>query len=387
MSNKAESEKKTAGRKPGKKSEKPTTDTSTVDKSKRKTKAQTEVSEPKPTNQITRKAGLIFNVLTVKKYLINYYKSRQSENLSYSGGQVALTALLEKLYCMILSDCSRLSGKNSASMKDITADLVQKCLLENDMFRDYYLIHQSKYDRDLVPQICISRTELDVVANTIDKLMVIQPMGYNLLSFILMKAFNDVANAVPYIMDFAGKKMMNQKVVMAAVNLKFPTVLASELNADIVRVMKLYEKENENEKDEDEDDVAEQDGEGSDKDKPKKGDKGKNKDKGDKDDKDKGDKDKGDKGDKGDKDKDKGDKGDKDKGDKGDKDKGDKGDKDKGDKGDKDKGDKGDKDKGKNNEKGKGDKPKTKKGTTIEEDEEIEDTKKQRTKTASVKTN
>ena len=81
-------------------------------------------TEKKP-NKLTEKAGLTFNVNTIKSKLKDYYEGQSLTTPMFSGGHTALTASLEKLWEMLLQECLKKVGKDKSGVRQVNRELLQ----------------------------------------------------------------------------------------------------------------------------------------------------------------------------------------------------------------------------------------------------------------------
>ncbi|QKF94160.1 hypothetical protein QKU48_gp0702 [Fadolivirus algeromassiliense] len=196
-------------------------------------------------NQVTQKAGLTFNVNTVKAKLKDYYESQSATAPMFSGGHTALTAVLECLWERILKECVARVGKDKSGVRQVNVEGLQYTVLLHEGLKQYYLVPLSKFDSKQMykDQVPVSSKELDQVMERVDKDLSLTPRARNLACFLLLTAFHDVANTSTQFLSFAGRKSLNGNCVMHVVSTRFDESVAHELRTEIARAMKAFGEE------------------------------------------------------------------------------------------------------------------------------------------------
>lgn len=196
-------------------------------------------------NQLTQKAGLTFNVNTVKNKLKDYYESQSASPPMFSGGQTALTAVLECLWERILKECVTRTGKDKSGVRQVTVDGLQYTVLLHDGLKQYYLVPLSKFDSKQMykDQIPVVSKELDAVMERVDKDLSFTPKARNLACFFLLTVFQDVANTATQFLSFANRKSFNGNCVLHVLSARFDESIALELRTEVARAMKAFGEE------------------------------------------------------------------------------------------------------------------------------------------------
>lgn len=200
------------------------------------------------TNKDTVDAGLKFNVNTVKRKLSEYYKLQNITKPTYTGGQTAMTAVLQKVYEMILKESlGRLpgDGKDKSGCKTINGQTVQYAMVLHSGFESYCLSLLRKYDSKQMyqDQLPVSISDMDQLRDQVDDKIVLTCQAQNLVCYLLIKVFSDLAHTCSELLSFSSKKSLNAKCVMSAVSIKFSDDIAHTLKAEIVRAAKIAEED------------------------------------------------------------------------------------------------------------------------------------------------
>lgn len=201
-------------------------------------------TEKKP-NKLTEKAGLTFNVNTIKSKLKDYYEGQALTTPMFSGGHTALTASLEKLWEMLLQECLKKVGKDKSGVRQVNRELLQYSVLMHAGLRKYFVVHFENFDntieyRDQVPVISV---EMDKVMERVDKDMSLTQKARNLACFMLLKVFSQMAFTCHTLIEHAKKKSLDGRCVMYVVNIMFHESVAAELHKEIKKVMKEFGEE------------------------------------------------------------------------------------------------------------------------------------------------
>ena len=203
------------------------------------------VTEKSAPNKITEKAGLSFNVNTVKNKLKDYYESQALKSPMNAGGQVAITAVLEKFYELLLSACIKNTGVDKSGVRMVNRDLLRVSVLLNDEMKEYCSVRLSRFNKDQIyaDQTPIARSELEQVMATVDENMALSEKACNLANYLTLCVFLDLASTCNHLLTFADKKSLTGNCVIFAVKLKFPSGLAHTLCTEVTRSMKSLGEE------------------------------------------------------------------------------------------------------------------------------------------------
>lgn len=196
-------------------------------------------------NKLTEKAGLTFNVNTVKNSLKSYYENQDQSVPMFSGGHTAITATLEKLWELLLQECLKKVGKDKSGVRQVNRELLQYSVLLHSGFRRYFLSQLENFDSELQyrEQVPIVTKELDQVMERVDKDLSLTQKARNLACFMLLKVFSQIASTSHELLTFAKKKSLDGRCVISAVTIMFHESVASELRKEITRAMKEFGEE------------------------------------------------------------------------------------------------------------------------------------------------
>lgn len=193
-------------------------------------------------NKATQTAGLTFNVNTVKNKLKESYESQGVTTPMFSGGHTSMAATLQKTCELILRECVKRVGKDKSGVRQVNRESLQYAVLLHSGFKQYFLVQLDHFDptqmyKDQVP---VAQAEMDQVLEGVDKDLSLTPRARNLLCFLLLKVFTDVAHTCSQMLEFSKKKSLDARCVMYGVSNRFPDSVASELRSEIVRVAKAF---------------------------------------------------------------------------------------------------------------------------------------------------
>jgi hypothetical protein len=196
-------------------------------------------------NTPTIKAGLHFNVNTVRNALKDYYKNQVGSPPMFAGGHIAITTVIEKVYELILRETVANVGKDKSGMKVINHDILLLTIKTNDDLKNYYLNKIGYYQKDTVYKnsIPIIPSEMEKVADKVDNNLDIRDQATNLMYFLVLTVFNDVASACYQFLAFAKKKSVDFTCVTFAVKNRFPDGIAAILCNELAKVAKAVDKD------------------------------------------------------------------------------------------------------------------------------------------------
>ena len=97
------------------------------------------MTDTKKPNKLTEKAGLTFNVNTVRHALKNYYEGQDLSTPMFAGGHTVITATLEKIWELLLQECLKKVGKDKSGVRQVNRELLQYSVLLHPGFRRYFL--------------------------------------------------------------------------------------------------------------------------------------------------------------------------------------------------------------------------------------------------------
>jgi hypothetical protein len=191
-------------------------------------------------NKATATAGLTFNVNTVRNKLKDYYESQSVATPMFAGGHIAVTAVLEKLYEIVLRECAKRAGKDKSNLRSVNRELMHYSVLLNNSLKKYYLVELDHFDSNQMynDQVPITKDEMDKIMERVDKDLTLTPKAFNLACYMLLKGFLDIAATASQFLSFSKKKSLDANCVMHTVRNRFPDGMAHELCGEITRAMK-----------------------------------------------------------------------------------------------------------------------------------------------------
>ena len=197
-------------------------------------------------NKATQTAGLVFNVNTVRNKMREYFESQGEKNSPektspmLSGGQTALTAVLEKLYELILRECLKQTGKDKSALRVVTREHLQYSVLLHSGLKSYYFLSFEHFDKDSMykDQLPVTTEAMDKVMERVDTTLSLTPRARNLACFLLHRVFKDLVSTATQFLSFAKRKSLDANCIMHVVRNRFPDGVAHELINEVTRAMK-----------------------------------------------------------------------------------------------------------------------------------------------------
>lgn len=205
-------------------------------------------------NKATQKAGLMFNVESIKKDLKQYYEThfeKQGEAKDdeknkilvvpqFTGGQHAMSAFLQKLYELILQECQKCVPKDKSGIRQVTLENLQYTILLNKGMEQYFLSSLKYYDpNQIYDHSCpVVLSEMEEVMESVSKELAFTKQAHNLVCYLLTRAFNDIAHDCHYMIEYAKKRTFSGRCVHFAVSSKFHESIACELRNAIITATK-----------------------------------------------------------------------------------------------------------------------------------------------------
>lgn len=197
------------------------------------------------TNKLTAESGLIFNVNTIKANMKTYFESQQLDQPIFSGSHVAVTGAIQKLCELILRSALQHTTKDKSGMKPVTRQLLKYSVCLNSGLNDYYYMKMLRFDKHQIyaDQFPVVKKELDMIITSIDERMILTPKAFNLLTFLLMKAYLDIVSTAYQFMRCAKRKTLDATVVVYAIQNRFTDSIAIDLCSEVSRAMKAIGEE------------------------------------------------------------------------------------------------------------------------------------------------
>lgn len=230
-----------------------------------------EVPTQKASNKITQKAGLTFNVNTVKNKLKEYYDSQGKDTPKFSKGHVGMTAMLECLCQTLLMECGKRTQKNQSGIKQVTRELATVAVRLNTTLNEYYQTKLTKFEKTQMysDQLPVSRSDIEKVVEKVDTQLTLTPKAHNLVCYLMLCAFLDMATTGIKLLTYTNKKSLDSKCMLTAIDIKFPDGLAHDLSKEVTRACNAVGDDDDEDKDakpvvDDEDNIKDNDEDNSD---------------------------------------------------------------------------------------------------------------------------
>lgn len=206
----------------------------------------------KGTTKLTAKAGLSYNVNTVRKNMVAYFDMHDPENKpKFAKVHVAIAAMLEKLCKMLAKSTLDQSTKTKAGMREVNGKAIRNMIHSNSDLRTYFLARLDSFDRKMTYSegFPIEMSAIKSTFNDVNSKLNFTGDGLNLFFFLLSRVYTDVLDTSRNLLEFSGKKKLDGRAIQFAINILLPEDIATELTTEIKRAL----KKTEGEKDEDED--------------------------------------------------------------------------------------------------------------------------------------
>ena len=177
-------------------------------------------SETKAVNQQTADAGLTLSVTAFKAWMKEYI----SQPVKFSGGHIVLTAINETLWRYLIEQALKEVAKDNAGLYTLTRPSVRNTVLLNPDLNLFFGSRFEQYDQDMKygSQYCITHKVITQFINDeCGKNVNYDDHTYHLLVFLLLKASSMLTNAAYKMMQYAGRKSIDDRAVLTALELYF----------------------------------------------------------------------------------------------------------------------------------------------------------------------
>ena len=184
------------------------------------------------TNIITKKSGLMFNVLHAKREIakyFNYHEYFPFSNIGTKKGKYRFSrahiyivsvfeAILDKLFDSLVNEYVKNTDSN---LKIVTKDVLLKTIRLNNCFK---FIHTNEYKNETsyVRDIPIQERELkSFIFNRFNNTVVIKPDCRNALCFVIQCVYYDLCRHMHTLSFYSKKKTLGEECVKCAASLIF----------------------------------------------------------------------------------------------------------------------------------------------------------------------
>jgi len=207
------------------------TETKTVETKTTKPVAKVEV---KAVNQQTASAGLTLSVTAFKAWMKEYL----GQPVKFSGGHIVITAVNETLWRYLIEQTLKEVTKDNAGLYTLTRPAVRNAILLNQDLKYFFGAQFEQFDQDMKygSQYCIPHK---VIAQFINekcgKNINYDDPTYQLFVFLLLKASSVLTTTAFEMMQYANRKSIDDRAVLAALKLHF--------NNDLLHVLRMRAEE------------------------------------------------------------------------------------------------------------------------------------------------
>jgi hypothetical protein len=188
-------------------------------------------------NATTTKAGLAFNVNTVKSSMKSFFETQASEQPMFSGSHIAMTAMIQKLADVLLRESMKYVTKDKTGMKTVTRPCIKQAICINTDLNEYFYQKMLKFNKNGMygDQIPVSRKEFDAMCTSMDKSLKLTPKAFNFLAYLLYNSYTDILSTAHQFIKYAKKSTLNAAAVMSAVENRFCDNTVHELMTEMKR--------------------------------------------------------------------------------------------------------------------------------------------------------
>jgi hypothetical protein len=210
------------------------------------------------TNKLTTDAGLTFNVNTMRKQMISFFKNQdlyfsvKGENDEvtkklpmFKGSQVALAAALEQLTKTLLTNVLQFTNKDKSGLRTVTRPMLIYSVCLNKGLNQYYNYRLTSFNKNQVykDQLPFKEDDVNQLMAGVDKKLMFTPKAFNFLCFLLLEAYLDIMSTGYQFILFADKRSLGPDAVLAAIKNKFPDSISHELCHELTRACNAVGKD------------------------------------------------------------------------------------------------------------------------------------------------
>jgi len=210
-------------------------------------------------NQLTRDAGLVYNVNTMKSNMIAFFKnqdlyftvkSAESGEVTkklpmFKGSQVSLTAVLEQLTRLVFTNVLQYTNTDKSGLRTVTRPVLKYSVCLHRGLNQYYNYPMNSFNKNQVykDQLPFKEDEIMQVMNSVNRKLMFTPKAFNMLCFLLLEAYLDVMSTAYDFIVFANKRTLGPTAISAAVKNRFPDVVSHELCNELSRACSAVGKD------------------------------------------------------------------------------------------------------------------------------------------------
>ena len=234
-------------------------------------------------NKLTEKAGLTFNVNTVKANMTQFLKvhdlliEHEKENdkgkketvrktPKFSGAHVAVTAALQELCTILTNNALQHTHKDKSGMRTLTRQTLRSSVLMHDGLKQYYHTRMQSFDKTQVyeNQVPVAKKDMLAVIKNVNGDLKLTPKALNFMYFLLHKVYSELVHTSYQLVEYAKKKTLDARSCVYALQLRFADSVAVPLHNEVSRATSAVgddgvEKADDEDNDNDNDESAESD--------------------------------------------------------------------------------------------------------------------------------
>lgn len=210
------------------------------------------------TNKLTSDAGLVFNVNTVRKHMISFFKNQdlyfsvKGENDEvtkklpmFKGSQVALAAALEQLTKTLLTNVHQFTNKDKSGLRTVTRPMLIYSVCLNKGLNQYYNYRLTSFNKNQVykDQLPFREEDVNQLMSGVDKKLMFTSKAFNFLCFLLLEAYLDTMSTSYQFILFADKRSLTPDAVQFAIKNRFPDSISHELCHELTRACNAVGKD------------------------------------------------------------------------------------------------------------------------------------------------
>lgn len=197
-----------------------------------------------PTNKVTRNAGLIFNVNSIKKNIKEYFKNMGDTSLKFGGGHISITAAIEGMYKLILTESLLYADIDTSNLKVITRKNIWAAITSNLDLNKYYNWHMKIFDENMMynNQMPVATTEIRHLLDKINTTSNLTEKAFNLLNYMLVVFYTNILATSRVLLQYSGKKMLNNATIFTAISIELSGNVRDGINRSINSALSLTDK-------------------------------------------------------------------------------------------------------------------------------------------------
>ena len=214
---------------------------------------------PQKVNKASEKAGLTLNVVSIKKYIKQYYVQQGIEYSKVSGGNIAMASMLETMVKIIIDKCEKEVAFNKSGLREITREGMNSALLRNSGEYGYFIMKANDFNDkfDYSKFLPIEKEMEKIYAEGKNSSFSIEAKNY--MYYLLYTMFTNIAVTCSKLLSFSKNKTVNGNCVVHAADIEFPKSISVILLKNINESLKLHGQNLDGKEDDEEDETEVED--------------------------------------------------------------------------------------------------------------------------------